>query len=110
MNSMLESRLQELGLWYYYDKDNILIIKIPVNVVSSVIKFRCPFCVSKYKNDYSRFKSARPILHKYTREESDDINNLGIKTPLCSSSAYIEYGLPPVAFELVCKSRTISFN
>ena len=110
MNSMLESRLQELGLWYYYDKDNILIIKIPVNVVSSVIKFRCPFCVSKYKNDYSRFKSARPILHKYTREDTDDIDNLGIKTPLCSSSAYIEYGLPPFSFELVCKSRTISFN
>ena len=110
MNSMLESRLQELGLWYYYDKDNILIIKIPVNVVSSVIKFRCPFCVSKYKNDYSRFKSARPILHKYIKEQSDDIDNLGIRTPLCSSSAYIEWNLPPFSFELVCKSRTISFN
>tara|TARA_R110002095_G_scaffold101922_1_gene89478 strand:- start:135 stop:467 length:333 start_codon:yes stop_codon:yes gene_type:complete len=110
MNSMLESRLQELGLWYYYDKDNILIIKIPVNVVSSVIKFRCPFCVSKYKNDYSRFKSAKPIMHKYFREDTDDIESLGIRTPLCSSSAYIEYGLPPFAFELVCMSRTISFK
>jgi hypothetical protein len=107
---MLESRLQELGLWYYYDKDNILIIKIPVNVVSSVIKFRCPFCVSKYKNDYSRFKSAKPILHKYFREDTDNIESLGIRTPLCSSSAYIEYGLPPFAFELVCMSRTISFK
>ena len=107
---MLESRLQELGLWYYYDKDNILIIKIPVNVVSSVIKFRCPFCVSKYKNDYSRFKSAKPIMHKYFREDTDDIESLGIRTPLCSSSAYIEYGLPPFAFELVCMSRTISFK
>tara|TARA_R110002167_G_scaffold30353_1_gene100341 strand:+ start:29 stop:361 length:333 start_codon:yes stop_codon:yes gene_type:complete len=110
MNSMLESRLQELGLWYYYDKDNILIIKLPVNVVSSVIKFRCPFCVSKYKNDYSRFKSAKPILHKYFREDTDNIESLGIRTPLCSSSAYIEYGLPPFAFELVCMSRTISFK
>jgi len=107
---MLESRLQELGLWYYYDKDNILIIKLPVNVVSSVIKFRCPFCVSKYKNDYSRFKSAKPILHKYFREDTDNIESLGIRTPLCSSSAYIEYGLPPFAFELVCMSRTISFK
>ena len=110
MNSMLESRLQELGLWYYYDKDNILIIKLPVNVVSSVIKFRCPFCVSKYKNDYSRFKSAKPIMHKYFREDTDNIESLGIRTPLCSSSAYIEYGLPPFAFELVCMSRTISFK
>ena len=110
MNSMLESRLQELGLWYYYDKDNILIIKLPVNVVSSVIKFRCPFCVSKYKNDYSRFKSAKPILHKYTREDTDNVESLGIRTPLCGSSAYIEYGLPPFAFELVCMSRTISFK
>ena len=110
MNSMLESRLQELGLWYYYDKDDILIIKLPVNVVSSVIKFRCPFCVSKYKNDYSRFKSAKPILHKYFREDTDNIESLGIRTPLCSSSAYIEYGLPPFAFELVCMSRTISFK
>ena len=109
MNSKLENRLEELGLWYYFDKDDILIIKVPVKV-SSCIKFRCPFCVHKYKSDFTRFKHSRPMSHTYVREQDDDIDSLGTRVALCKTEARMDYNLPPFAFEPVCMSRTVSFK
>ena len=39
MNDKIEKRLNELGIWYDFDEDNILNIKMPVKVSNSGIKF-----------------------------------------------------------------------
>jgi len=110
MNSMIEKRLDDLGLWYdFEDIDGLLTIKIPVRVSNSGIKFRCPFCVSKYKQDYTRFKHSRSIDHVYARGDYD-YEHLGKRTPLCKKEAYVEYDLPPFQWELVAVSTTLSFK
>ncbi len=109
MNDKIEKRLNELGIWYDFDEDNILNIKMPVKVSNSGIKFRCPFCVSKYKNDFTRFKHSRSIDHKYARGDYN-YENLGTRVPLCKKEAYFEYDLPPFQFSLIPVSTTLSFS
>lgn len=106
---MVENRLNELSLWYTIDDDGVLTIKMPVRVSYSDINFKCPFCVTKYKHNFSRFKHSKPISHRYFRREND-IENLGIRVPLCKKDAYLDYDLPPFQFELICMSTTLSFK
>jgi hypothetical protein len=108
MNSKIEKRLHDLGMWYREEYDgsmNRLVIYPECKYRRDTVYFECPFCVNKYKLNGNPYKYAKPVIHTHGRGD-----NWGERSPHCSTQAREQYGLKCYSFEILPPNFTLSFK